>query len=120
MVAEEGTEVNLRISEPIPRGSYKEIVWYRIENSMDHPRIAEYNESLPDVKLQYIDIYCSDSISTCETSKKAELNISSGDLKIYPAELSDSGIYYYHFNAVEKGISDTGYKYETLLEVYSK
>ena len=119
MAVEKGTEVNLRIPEPVPKGSYTEIAWYRNTSSMDHSRIAVYNESLPDSKLQYFKSCCSGT-NSCLMSKKAELNITSGDLNIYPAELSDSGIYYYKFYAADKEVSDSGHKYEILLEVYSE
>ena len=119
MAAEKGTEVNLRIPEPVPRGSYTKIVWYRNTSSMDHSRIAVYNESLHNSKLQYFESYCSHT-NSCLMSNKAELNITSGDLNIYSAELSDSGIYYYKFDAADKEVSDSGHKYEILLEVYSE
>ena len=119
MVVEKGTEVNLRIPEPIPNGSYTEIIWYRNMSSMEHSSIAVYNESLPDGKVQYFENYCFGT-NSCLMSNKAELNITSGDLNIYPAELSDSGIYYYKFDAADKEVSDSGHKYEILLEVYSE
>ena len=89
---------------------------------MDHSRIAVYNESLPDGKLQYFESYWShiNSSNSCLLSNKAELNITSGDLNIYSAELSDFGIYYYKFYAADKEVSDSGHNYEILLEVYSE
>ena len=45
--------------------------------------------------------------------------VTTGELTIYSVNISDEGFYYYQFY-IDGGPADTGYKYETEIEVYGK
>ena len=114
----ENSEVVLSLSEPVSRGSYEEITWYKDQTGNSNCRIVFVNPTATGGEPWYNNEFCSGS-SPCETSSKGELNVSNGNLTIHSTNLFDEGFYYYNFYS-EEGTLNTGHKYEIYVEVYGK
>ena len=115
---EEKTEVALNLSEPGSGGSYDEITWFKDQTASIQYRIVFVHPSATGGEPLYYNDYCSGT-SPCDTSNKGKLNVNTGEFTIYSMAISDEGFYYYQFY-IDGGPADTGYKYETEIEVYGK
>ena len=113
--AEENTEVILNFTEPGSGGSYEEITWYKDQTGASAYRIVFLHPATRG-EPRYYNEYCSGS-SSCYTSSKVELNVTTGELTMYSVNISDEGFYYYDFY-IEHGTPNTGRNYEIDMEVY--
>ena len=112
--------MGLPITEPAIPGTYEEIWWYRHGKSGSSKRIVLLHPSLTEGLPLYSAEYCSEA-RPCHRSDKISLNTQTGELTIYNVSLADDDYYSYQFYAPKsEGASDTGYKYETFLEVYGR
>ena len=118
LIAQEGSEVRLRFTEPGSGGAYEEIAWYKGSTGGSNYRIVFVHPSATGGQPLYYNDYCSGS-SPCDTSTKGELNTTTGELTIYQVEFSDDDYYYYNFY-IDGGSPDTGHKYEINLIVNGK
>ena len=111
-MAHKGKSVSLNFTDPGSGGPYEEIMWYKGTNRRSKDKIV----SLAGGKLRYYNEYCS-GISPCNTSRKVQLNTTTGELTIYRTKLLDAAYYFYDFIGASH---DTGDKYEINLTVSGK
>ncbi len=106
---EEGADFSLQFSEPGIPGSYSDITWWK---GKPWYSIVAY---VPDIRPNpaYHGEYCDDSIPSCPSSSRGELNTNTGALKIKDLNDTDTDYYYYMFRP-----GNTGEKYELFIEVY--
>ena len=116
-MAEEGSTIKLAVSQPGSGGPYEEIAWYKGTQYSDG-RIVLVHPDATDGRPFYFNDYCSGS-SPCGTSKKARLNVTTGELIIFETQLSDADYYYYRFY-INGGSPNTGSKYVINLDVNGK
>ena len=112
VMVRKGKQVSLEFIEPGSGGSYDQITWYKGTNRSSKDKIV----SLAGGKLRYYNDYCS-GISPCNTSRKGQLNTTTGELTIYQVESSDVTYYFYNFMGSSH---DTGGKYEINLKIPGK
>ena len=112
VMALKGKPIGLNFTDPGSGGPYGEITWYKGSSRRSRDKIV----SLTRGKLRYYNEYCSE-ISSCKTSRKGQLNTTTGELTIHQVELSDDAYYFYSFYGVSY---DTGWKYEINLTVSGK
>ena len=112
----EDEELTLRIPDPKPENKqYKEIGWLK-QTGNSPTKIVLFQQDFTDKRALYFNEYCQIG-ETCNDSKKARLNVETGDLTIFHVKLEDEAKYHYWF-VVDEEIPDTGVKYEIDLEVY--
>ena len=114
MMVQEGKQISLDITAPTPSGHYQELRWYKGSLSRT---VAFYHHELTR-GVRYFDGYCSTNASPCFTSDTVKLDVTSGRLTFYNINVTDEDNYYYKFYGEDA--TDTGYKYEIQLFVYSK
>ena len=110
--AMKGKPVGLNFTDPDSGGPYEEITWYKGKSRRSRDKIV----SLAEGKPSYYNEYCS-GISPCNTSRKGQLNTTTGELTIYEVESSDVAYYFYDFIGASR---DTGRKCEINLTVSGK
>ena len=117
VVAQEGSTIKLAVSQPGSGGPYEEIAWYKGTRNSEG-RIVLVHPDATEGRPFYFNDYCSGS-SPCGMSNKARLNVTTGELIIYGAQLSDADYYYYRFY-INGGSPNTGSKYVISLDVNGK
>ena len=103
----------MQFEEPGTPETYEGISWYK-RSTDGSDRIVFYEGGI----VYYYDDYCSNGTS-CETSKKGELNTDTGDFTVHSVELSDDDYYYYKFRA-DNDNPNTHVKYEYNMEIYGR
>ncbi len=97
------------------QGSYSEIWWYKKSRAS---RIAVYQEGWNNA--HYKGDFCPKGGTCLGSSPKGELNITTGELTIYSAELTDEDAYFYDFKIDNTDTTNTGRDYQISLVVYGK
>ena len=113
----ENTKVLLNFTKPELGGVYEEIRWYK-DTTSSVGRIVFLHPTATEGKPMYYNEYCTES-SPCDTSRKGQLKVNTGEFTINEVTIFDEGFYYYRYY-INNGSPDTGHKYEIDMKVYGK